>query len=202
MHGYLKLCNAVYWLALILWISSLISAGVAAMNVFPTMDSMPLQLEQYAAYPQQAHPRLAAGKIMDGVFFVVDMLQFVAIPFLGIMLILQFTVFRMPLKRLSNVIRTTCIVAAALLFAFHATMLAPKMNRELRAYWTAAEAGMIDEARQHRHAFNQKHPTADLALRVDLLLLVIAAATSAAALGPSSTGSASQLQEPSLLKTS
>jgi hypothetical protein len=202
MTGYLRIVNVVYWLALIVWISALISAGVAAMNVFPALDGLPLQLEQYAAYPAGEHPRLAAGRIMEGVFFLVDVLQFIAIPLTILALLAQFLIFRLPVKRISSVLRTAAIVIAAGLFACQATMIAPKMNRELRSFWAAAEAGRIDEAQAHRSAFSAYHPRADAILRSNLLLLLVAAASSAAAFTPEAARRDSTLQPPSLLNSS
>lgn len=203
MTGYLKLCLAVYWLALIGWISALVSAAVSAMNVFPGMDRLPLRLEQFPDYPVAEHPRLAAGKLMDGVFFTVDLLQFAAAPLVLITLAVQLLVFRLPLRRPANVIRTMCIVIAAGLFAYHATSVAPKMNHALRAFWAAAEAGEVTAAQSHRATFNEYHPTADTLLRLELLLLLAAAVASAAALSPAAARpgntSSSKLETPELL---
>ena len=181
MHGYLKIVNAVYWLAMLIWISTLISAAIAAMNVFPALRALPLELPQYADYPSAELWRIAAGRIMDGVFFIIDLLQFIAIPLVVLTLVAQLAIFRLPLKRPANLIRTACIAAASLIFAYHATMLAPIMNRELRAYWAAAEAGQVEQAEAHRAAFNADHPRADAILRINLILLVIATISSAAA---------------------
>ena len=200
MHGYFKIVNTVYWLALILWISALISAAVAAMNVFGSLNDMPLELEQYGAYPAAEHPRLAAGRIMEGVFFLVDLLQFIAVPLVAAALIAQVTIFRLSLKRPANTIRTACIVLAAGIFAYHAIMLAPGMNRELRAYWAAAEAGQVEQAHAHRTAFNADHPRADALLRLNLVLLLVAAASSAAAFSPTGGRRAGHLQTPHLAR--
>jgi len=200
MAGYARIVNIVYWLALILWIGALVSAGVAAMNVFGTLDGMPLRLEQYATYPAGAHPRLAAGHIMEGVFFLVDVLQFIAIPLALLSLIAQFMLFHVPIRRISNIVRAAGIVIAAGLFACHATLVAPKMNGELRAFWAAAEAGQIDEATAHRDAFNAYHPTANAILRLNLLVLLLAAAASAAAFTPTTDRTDSSLQPPRLLE--
>jgi hypothetical protein len=200
MTGYFRIVNTFYWLALIVWISALISAGVAAMNVFGTLDAMPLELQRYAAYPVDDHPRLAAGHIMEGVFFLVDVLQFIAVPITLLALIAQVVVFHVPMRRVSNVVRSAAIVIAAALFACHATMLAPKMNRELRSYWAAAEAGQVDEAADHRRAFNAYHPAADAILRLNLLLLLIAAGASAVAFTPMPDHRDSILEPPGLLE--
>ncbi|MCP3906154.1 MAG: hypothetical protein GY715_21225 [Planctomycetes bacterium] len=173
--AYLSFCNVIHAFALILWIAALVSAAVAAMNVFPITDSMSFVLERYAAYPADEHGRIAAGRIMEGVFFTVDMLQFVAAPLALLTLLAQLTVFRGPWRRPAHLVRGACIVLAAALFAGHAMMLAPKMNADLRAFWEAAEAGDVDRAHEHRAAFNRRHPKADIILRVNLLLVAAAA---------------------------
>jgi hypothetical protein len=200
MSGYLKLCNILHWLGLVLWVSALISAAVAAMNVFGTLDEMTLTLEQYAAYRSEHHWRLAAGHIMEGVFFTVDLLQFIAVPIVIVTLLLQMLLFRIPFKRPSNLIRTIALVIAGLLFAYHATMIAPKMNRELRAHWSAAERGEVEQAAAHRATFNEYHPVADAILRLNLLLVLVGAAGSAVALtSPLQRPSSSELEQPALL---
>jgi len=188
--AYHAFCNVIHAFALILWIAALVSAAVAAMNVFPITDSMDLVLERYANYPVEEHRRIAAGQIMDGVFFTVDLLQFVAAPLALLTLLAQFTVFRVPgsapWRRPTHLLRGACIVLAAALFAGHAMLLAPKMNADLRAYWTAAEAGDVETAREHRASFNRRHPKADMILRADLLLVVAAAVAGTIALGSAS----------------
>jgi hypothetical protein len=200
MNSYLKLCNVLHWFGLILWISALVSAAVAAMNVFGTLDKMSLTLERYAAFPAEDHARLAAGHIMEGVFFTVDLLQFIAAPLVVITLLLQLTVFRMRWRRPANLVRVIALIIAGGLFAYHATMIAPTMNRELRAFWAAAEAGDVDEANAHRAAFNAYHPTADAMLRLNLLLVMLGAGASAVALSTTGARSAADaLEKPGLL---
>lgn len=176
-----RLVNVVYWTALVLWVSALVSAGIAAMNVFGTLVDAPIAWERYAAYPGAEHGRLAAGHVMEGVFFTVDLVQFAAIPLVLLTLGAQLMGLRMPLRRPANLLRCACLVTAAGLFAYHALALAPRMNRELRAHWTAAEAGDVAAATAHRTQFNALHPVADTLLRANLVLTLIAVAASAAA---------------------
>lgn len=198
IHGYLKLCNAVYWLALTMWIAALASAGIAAMNVFGTLQAMPIRLERFSALPLEAHGRIAAGQIMEGVFFTVDVIQFVAAPLTVLMLLAQLAIFRLPLRSPSNLIRTVCVLGAACVLAFHAVMLAPAMNRHLRQYWRSAEAGDLAVAHSHLDQFNDRHVVANRLLQANLVLLVIGVAASAAALGPARPRS--DLHIPALLR--
>jgi hypothetical protein len=105
----------------------------------------------------------------------------------------------MQLRRPANMIRALCIVSASCIFAFHATMLAPKMNRDLRAYWDAAKVGDIDQAQSRLAAFNERHPVANTLLQVNLVLLLVAIMSTAAALGPVSTRR-HHFESPALLK--
>ncbi len=206
MNTYSRLINIIHWFAIIIWTSAIVSAAVSAMNVFPAMDEMPLALDQYPAYPVSEHPRLAAGRIMEGIFFTTDLLQFAAVPLVVLTLAAQIFFFRSSLKRLSNIIRIACIIIAAGLFACHAFALAPTMNRNLRAYWTAAEAGDLAAAQSHRATFNAYHHKADPILRINLLLLTATIASTSIALGPRNGNQrpddGPRLERPKLLKNS
>jgi hypothetical protein len=198
MQAALKLCHVVYWLALIIWTSALVSAAVAAMNVFSTLPDMAIELERYRSFPIEEHGRLAAGHVMDGVFFLVDVMQFVAVPLVLLALLAQLFVFRMRWTRPANVIRALCLIVAAAAFAFHAGVLAPRMNRNLREFWSAAEAGEIQTAREHRALFHADHQLADPILRLNLVLLLVAVGASAAAMTPASPQPSHQLEQPRL----
>jgi hypothetical protein len=184
MGAALRLCHIVFWLGLVLWISALVSAAVAAMNVFPGMDRLPLTLDAYTAYPSDEHPRLAAGMLMEGVFVTVDLLQLAAAPLVLAALLAHHVVFRLKWRRPAHLVRAACILAAAGMLAWHVTVLAPRMNRALHRFHEAAAAGDVATARGHRAAFNTDHPTADAILRLELGLLIVAAAASAVGLGP------------------
>ncbi len=201
MTGYLKICTAVYWIGLTVWFSALVTATIAAAHVFATLGAMPMQLERYAAYPAEEHGRLAGGHVMDGVFFTVDLLQFAAIPLTVLALLAQLTIFKLPVRSPANLVRTICVLGAAGLFAAHATMLAPKMNHELRARWAAAEAGDVAASRAHQGVFSEQHRVAESILGATGLLLVVAVGASAAAFVPAAAGPSPSLPEPRLLRS-
>ena len=190
MQGLFKLCNAVYWLALALWLAVLVTAGVSAIAVFTTLGEMDVSLSAYALFqPDEsdvphAHAHLAAGHVLEPVFWLVDFVQFAMIPLMLITLVAQFTVFKQKIRRPANLIRTGCIVIAAGLFAFHALAQTPQMNRDLKAYWDAAKDGDVTTALEHRAAFNRRHPTAEAVLKSTLLLVVLATFASAVAMTP------------------
>lgn len=199
MISYFRLNNIVYWLALIIWISALISAGVSAMNVFTVLDheNLPLNIDRYNSFPIEEHPRLAASHVMEPVFATIDLLQFAAIPLVLITLILQFAVFKMNARRISNIMRIFLLVIAATGFAYHAFSLAPPMNSLLRQWWKAAEAGDVPGSESIRQQFDQYHSKADAILRLNLFFLIGAAGASAVAFTPIAP---KKLVEPRLLK--
>jgi len=186
MNSYFRLNNIVHLVALLLWCSALISAGVAAMNVFTVLehDNLPLTVERYSDYPADQHARLAASHVMEPVFTTVDVLQFVAVPLVLITLVLQFALFRMRFRSASNVVRAGCIAIAAILFGYYATSIAPTLNQQLRNWWSHAEAGEVAQADEVRARFNEYHLTADNILKVNLILLIVSIGSTAVAFSP------------------
>ena len=206
MKWLFKLVLIVYWLGLILWVASLMTAGISAMNTFGTLPDLGVTLESYADYPVAEHGRLAAGIVMERNFFVVDVIQMLVVPLVIVTLLVQLFGFGMRLRKPANLIRTFCLLLAASLFAFYVFSLAPRMNRELRSYWSQAEAGEIQQAKIHRANFDQDHPRAELILTINLFLLIVGAGASAAAFAetanPPKTTPPEYLEPPELLKKS
>lgn len=209
MTHLLRIVNILFWLGLIIWIGVIMSAGIAAMNTFPTLQNMEITLHEYDSFrPERndnisVHGRLAAGIVLEGIFFLINMVQFAVVPLVLITLGVQNTLMPGGWKRWSNFIRTGAIGIAALLFAWHAFIQFPRMNEELHAYWTNAKAGFVERAQTHQRAFEQDHPVAENILQINLWLLVIAAGASAVAFTPTieKKKPASGLESPALLKT-
>ncbi len=200
-QGLFKIVLIAYWLGLMLWFASLMTAGISAMNTFGTLPDLGVRLDSYPDYPGSEHGRLAAGMVMERNFFVVDVIQMLAIPLVIAMLLLQLFGFGMKLRKPANLIRTACLLIAAGLFAFYASAIAPRMNSELRMYWQQAEAGELEQAKIHRDNFDLDHPRAELILTVNLFLLIVGAGASAAAfVEPAKPLKTSILEPPELLK--
>ncbi len=186
-----ELCNMVYWLGLAFWLSVLVSAGIAAPSTFAVLSDMDITIARYSKFvPDEsvfadAHSMLAAGHILEPIFLITNAVQFVVVPLVVLTLAAQLLVFKLRTRIVSNIIRTACIVIASGLFAFHAFIITPSMNRDLRAYWESAEAGDIPAAMSHRNGFLSLHLTAEIMLVSTLLLVVIATAASAATMTPS-----------------
>ncbi len=204
----LPIVNALFWLGLIVWIGVILSAGIAAMNTFPTLQSLDMTLHEYEQFrPERSdgvsvHGRLAAGMVLEGVFFLINMVQMAAVPLVIIALFMQNWLMPGAWRAWSNRLRAAAILVAAILFAWHAFIQFPRMNRELRAYWTNAEAGFIERAEQHQRAFEDDHPVAENILQINLWLLLFAAGATAYALTPGiheKKTASSGLESPALL---
>lgn len=188
---YRSSCSVIYWLALTLWVSVLVAGAVAATGVFSKLLHTDLVLADYQAFDHTQHGRLIAGMIMEPIFTFIDVAQIVVAALTLLMLILQLTVVggigggqRREWKRPSNLVRSLCIIAATLLLAFRMFTITPAMNRELRAYWRAAQVGDSARADEHRQAFERNHPRVSKMYSITLGLLLISVAASAIALGP------------------
>lgn len=197
-----KLIAIAYWLALTFWIGAIMTVAIAAMNTFGTLPGLGVSLDGYPDFPVEHHGRLAAGIIMERNFFMADVIQMFAIPIVLVTLLAQLLFCKMPLKRPANSIRFISLSTAAVVFGIYAFTIAPDMNRELRAYWTAAEAGQVEQAELHRAAFEVDHPRAEWFLEMNLIFALIGVGASAAAFVHSpSAAKTSVLEPPKLLNT-
>lgn len=175
-------CNTVYWLALTMWVSVLVAAGTAAATVFSILPSTELILPRFREFPGSEHGRIAAGMVMEPIFTFVDIVQIVAAALVLVMVALQWVVFKNGRRSLLNVLRVGAIIAATALLAYRAVAVTPDMNRDLRAYWSAAEAGDLEVAAAHRATFDAAHVGASNLFSATLALLVAAVLASPAAL--------------------
>jgi hypothetical protein len=170
---------AVYWLALCGWLCAAVAAGVAAMGIFSTLPDSGIELPAYRAYlgsDPAAHGRLAGGMVMERIFAGTDVAQTMCAFTLLVCLGIQWWNGSVG-PRWAHRLRLACIVGAAALMAWHTLLLAPPMNRSLRAYWTAAKANQADEARRHQAEFQALHPRSDrlYAIRIGLLFATVPA---------------------------
>ena len=190
MQSLHKLCNMVYWLGLAFWLSMLVLAGIAAPIVFVVLNDMEISIARYSEFvPDKlifpdAHSNLAAGHVLEPIFWISNAVQFVVVPIVLLTLTAQLLVFKQRKRKASNIIRTASIVIASGLFAYHNFVVVPSMNHDLRSYWKSAKAGDIPAAMSHREGFLSLHLTAEIMLLSTLFLVVIATAASAVTMTP------------------
>ena len=200
--------HVLYWIALSLWISTIVTGAIAASVTFSTLPNMPITIDGYVVDDRINHGSLTAGIAMEKVFFICDMLQYVMSAVVLIALLFQWMRAVGRAFRFANITRTICLVAAAATLAYHGFVLAPVMNPELRAYWAAIEVDEaqgktpdIDAALAHRAEFQTGHHLAEYLMEIRLILLLIAIGCSAVAMGPvTRTTQRNGVEEPALLK--
>lgn len=165
----LALLEAAHLTALGVWLGAVVMAGAVAATVFPAMRRLEPSLPAYANYTGE-HWTIAAGHVMARVFWVTDMVQFVAaiiaIATFGLGLIFAASAMR----RAATIVRAFLLLTLGASLSYSLLMLAPTMNANLARYWNAAQQGQSEQAAQYREAFEQDHPKATLALSANAAL--------------------------------
>lgn len=165
--------QAVHVVALALWLGSVVSAGLGAAIIFPTMRGLDPRLPGYGGYTGE-HWMLAAGKIAARIFAATDVAQVVAA--------LVAAVSAVGLVR-SGWVRARSVagggwvlglVGAVGVLAYSTGVLRRRMDANLLEYWAAALAGENEAAEAARLAFGAEHPLASN-LMAGTALLVLAA---------------------------
>jgi hypothetical protein len=142
-----------------LWVGTLGMAGAAAAIIFPTMRELEPTLGAYPMYTEP-HWRLAAGHVAAKLFFVSDLVQLVCAPLAGLSLVLIVLRKLAPWPSRLVAARLVLLTLVMALVSYRFFVLAPRMDRELAIYRSAATAGDMTRADEHLAAFNADHPTA------------------------------------------
>jgi len=174
-----RIAEVAFWIGIVLWISALVTAGVSAAMAFPTMHEFEVVVPKFAAYDESQHWSIAAGLLMERIFWVTDLAQMFAALLVIIGLGAGYGTSGRRFKQPLEMMRTVCVLAAVALLAYRVLILAPSMNGSLQRYWHAAEHGNTELAVRHRTDFQALHPIASRVYGVMLVLLLGAVATTA-----------------------
>ena len=158
--------------ALGIWVGSLGLTAVTAAIAFPMMRELDPTLERYAAYPGE-HWRLAAGHIAAPLFQIAGWVEVVCCAVAALTLAMVWTRIGMGGRqavRVGRWMRMSAVLSAAVLVVAFAAVIGPRMNRNLRLYWNAAEAGQVNAARSAQQAFSADHPISSKLLGATLML--------------------------------
>jgi len=168
-----KLAETVHCLALGVWLGAIVTTGMAAAMLFPTVRELTPVTPKFEAYEGE-HWRIVAGHVGAGLFLNADVVQFVcafvAIFTAGVSVILMGRQWRTVGTGLRMVLLSCALTAFSYGFFIHT----PRMNAHLAAYWRAAEAGDNAVATAEQQAFAALHPTSTTVL--GLTALCVAAA--------------------------
>ena len=179
--------NVVYAMGLSLWFGALLMTGAVAAIIFPTMRDLGVSLDRFAAFDPSQHWKIAAGAVMEKAFFALDLVQAVSLFLIAGLFLMQVTLFGHRLRAKANLLRALLIATLIGTTGYHVFVLAPRMNANLRQFWTLAESGATDEtgrtAAMYQAAFDADHPRASTMLSTNALLVAGLVVVSAVALG-------------------
>jgi len=206
-----RITNIIYWFFLSLWFGSLVMTGVTAAIAFPTLKERGVIVPGFDAVPESEHFLIAAGSVLNKVFFVNDVIQFIAAIVVTLITGLQLFSTRLRLPKMANLIRLGALAAVLLSLSYHLLVLAPRMNYNLRQYWDLAQQG--EDYSAFKEKFDEDHPIARNILAMNTFGLIIIIGSSAYMMipgrdesndrrkkrGGSSGASSRELEEPELL---
>lgn len=207
MNRWRPIAETFHLTALGLWLGALVTAGLTAAMLFPTMKGLDPHLPAYEKYTGE-HWVIAAGQPMAKIFLYTDIIQFVCAALcIATMGVLLFKC-RLSLRRASAAVRVLSLVAAICLLGFRGIYLAPRMELNMRGYWEAAIQGDNTGAAKFKDVFSADHPLASRlmgATAVAVLLAMLSGAWSASTSGvparpERAAPGASRYEEPGLLR--
>ncbi len=166
-----RVCESLHFVALAVWLGSLVMAGAVAAQVFPLLRALDAKVPDHDGFTGEQW-LIVAGRVGDMVFTTTDFIQLAAVLVAVATLIASIAVYKLSPRRISTLVRSTALAVALLLVAYQLIILGPAMQQELHAYWTAAQAGNNDTAQAHRQAFDALHPRASRTLGTSALAVL------------------------------
>ncbi len=167
-----KVCESVHFVALAVWLGSLVMAGAVAAQVFPLLRAMDARVPDHPGFTGEQW-LIVGGRVGDMVFTTSDFIQFFAVLIAVFTLVVSIGVFKLSARRISTLVRAVALGGSLLVVAYQLLVLGPTMQHELRAYWSAAQGGDNESAQLHREAFDALHPRATWALAGSSLAVLI-----------------------------
>ncbi|MEQ8769880.1 MAG: hypothetical protein RIB60_05160 [Phycisphaerales bacterium] len=168
-----RTAETTHLLAIAVWFGAVAMSAVVAAVVFPLMRDLDPTLGAYPAF-EGDHAVLAGGHVGARVFLIADIVQFVCGLIVLATTIALVGFLKLPTRRWSSAIRITAVGGAVLVASYHVMVLAPRMDDNLKSYWTLAEHGETEQAEAARARFSADHPTASRTLSGTAALLLVA----------------------------
>jgi hypothetical protein len=178
MTNWRRFLETVHLTVLGIWAGSMLTTIAGAIVLFPTIKRLDPHLPAYEAYAGE-HWRIAAGQPGHMLFLMLDIVQFLAVMLAVATLVTMLWFKMLDRRRISTMIRTMAMAGALVAVSYHLFLLAPKMNQDITAFWSAAKAGEFDKAEQYRTAFDSMHPIASRVLGITGVCVLVALVTGA-----------------------
>jgi hypothetical protein len=167
------ICESLHVAALGVWAGALVVVGGVAAMAFPTARDLDPSVPAFAAY-DGPHWQVVGGKIMNPAFLLVDWIGVGALAIAAATLAALVATGSSSLRRVATAVRALALAALAIV-TLHTVLIArPEMQRELHAFWDAAQAGEAASAETHKAAFDRLHGPASTMLAAQLALVLLA----------------------------
>jgi len=187
MSRFLRCLQLINVLSLTLWAGILVMTGAAAAFTFPTLKGLRLSVAGFAV-PDADQWSLVGGMVAAKFFLVADIAGYVlgglATVSLAILVFRRTSlppVLNMSRMHLSARVFTTAV--AMCILCYQLFILGPRMNENLKGYWSNAASGDQPAAAKFKASFDVDHPQASNVLTA---LAVATLAASLAAAWPAS----------------
>jgi hypothetical protein len=187
MSRFLRCLQLINVLSLTLWSGILVMAGAAAAFTFPTLKGLRLNVAGFTV-PEADQWSLVGGMVAAKFFLVADIAGYVLGGLATVSLaILVFRRTSLPpvlhMSRTHLAVRIITTALAMCILCYQLFILAPRMNENLKGYWSSAAASPTPEtqsaAAKFKASFDVDHPEASKVL-VALAIATLAASLAAA----------------------
>lgn len=182
MKAWHPIAGALWWLALIVWVAVIVASGTAAMVAFTRLPELGVVMpgtESFFADDTAAAGRFVAGYVTNPIFVAGDWIRLGAAA-TAWMAILS-TRFRPVSGEAGRIVAILLVGVATVILAWSLLGLAPDLQSSLAEWRAAVLADDPAAAQIARERFDPLHATASGLMRIELLLVLAAAACSGAA---------------------
>ena len=162
-------------LSIALWLTCVVTTGVAAANTFSVLLKMNPIIPEYEAYDLARHGRLLAGLTVEPIFRMTDLIQMFLVPATLLLVVMQNTLIKPP--TVLRWINIGTVVIAIVLVLGRWTVIDPPMDTHLQSYREAARIGDMQTANKEQESFNDWHRIAEPLWGATGLVLLIGLAS-------------------------
>ena len=175
MNALRGILTAGWWLALVIWTTSIAIPGAAAMIAFTRLPPLGITMsgtEDYFAGDAEASGRFVAGFVTNPLFVASDVACFAAATIAWIAML--GTRFRPCGEGLGRILAVIAVTLATVVLGWYLIMIGPPLAESLGTWRDAVLANDRSAAGAAWAIFDPLHERASLLLRIELVLLIVA----------------------------
>lgn len=175
MNGLRGILAAGWWLALVTWTTAIAIPGAAAMIAFTRLPPLGITMagtEAYFAGDAEASGRFVAGFVANPLFAASDVVCFAAAAVAWIAML--GTRFRPCGEGFGRILAVIAVTLATVVLGWYLFLIGPPLAESLGTWRDAVLADDRPAAEAAWAIFDPLHEHASLALRIELVLLIVA----------------------------